>query len=465
MKNGLFYENDELIFYENGEPTHAGVVKVDGDIYYISSKGRAVKGQHIVHGEMANDILKRGTYTFGDDYKLVKGSYIPPKKQGKHKPQKRRSFQNFHVRAKDLAAVGMLALCLVLCLLLGNQWDQNIDWFAPKEPTQTPDQESSIILFPPEDAVLLCSASAKQAYDHQIPLSTAILAGDPYSPFQFKYELEGAPATLLISEHPDLSDASEYLLEESSTQVAIDNLKTGTTYYYKVIAGETEISGYFQTAPSTRFVTIPKLSNTRDIGGYVNLDGKTVKQGLLVRGSELDGLVNSQYFIPIEDMEAVHKTFGFVYDFDLRSSSVFSGTYHSRLCPDASHKFYDAPSYGQIFSAGSMPALREIFSDLANPDLYPMYLHCTWGTDRTGTIVFLLQGILNMSQADMIQEYHMSGYYHSDILTSTSMDVVIQGLESYEGATLQEKIETFLTTAVGVTQEEIDSIQSIFLED
>lgn len=460
-KNGLFEENGELIYYKNGRPYHAGIVKEGKDIYYVGSGGRAIKGTHNVHHEMANDILKRGTYTFGEDYKLVPRSYIAPKKNKKH-TKKKTSIS----KKKKIVLIAVAVAVLIALFDVGLVIKQQIDNRRESENKANHSQNDLQIRLPVFDKeVLLCTDAAKKAYDGEITVQQAIAAGNPYRPFVFKYQLIDQDGILQLSENADMINAQEYVLSCKEKSVSIDNLKTGTTYYYKVTVGKDTYPGSFHTAESTRFISLPGVYNTRDIGGYTTLDGKKVKQGMLIRGTEIDGLIEPTYFLEKDAIAAVQETFGFVCDLDLRESSIINANYQTRLGKDVQHKFYNSPMYGSIFSADYQPALKQIFTDLADPTNYPMYLHCTYGADRTGTICFLLEGILNLPEEMMQRDYQLTGYFLSSYTTISYINSIYGGVEGYAGDTIQERIVSYLTSPeVGVTMEEIESIRSIFLE-
>lgn len=110
LKEGLQTEDGQLIYYRNGVPCHAGAIKIDGKIYYIGSGGKAVKGKHVVHSQMSNGLLKRGTYTFADDYTLVKGSYLSPKNSKRTASPKQRK--------KEILMVVLALLFVVLIVVL-----------------------------------------------------------------------------------------------------------------------------------------------------------------------------------------------------------------------------------------------------------------------------------------------------------------------------------------------------------
>ena len=124
MTDGLHIVDGQLIYYRNGKPYHAGAVRIKGSIYYISADGKAVRGQHVVHGSMGNGILKRGTYTFGEDYKLVKGSFVPA---ANREPKLSKDIKKMIV----LGGVVVLAVVALLFVVTQLFADATVDPFDP----------------------------------------------------------------------------------------------------------------------------------------------------------------------------------------------------------------------------------------------------------------------------------------------------------------------------------------------
>lgn len=278
------------------------------------------------------------------------------------------------------------------------------------------------------------------------------------------YEIQSS--RVLVSEDPRLDNAQEYILEANQKTLKLQNLKPDHSYYYQVTVTftnqvSTSVTGSFQTKASPRILNVSGIRNVRDIGGIKTTDGKTIRQGLLIRGTELDGAVEPALRITEEGCATMLKELGIRTDMDLRGSSEVAN-FVNLLGNSVEHDFYSAPMYTDIFLEDNKESVRRIFSKLADPQIYPVYMHCTYGLDRTGTICCLLEALLGADEDAVRRDYLLSGLFRK-YLTEISFNSLLSSLQQYEGDTLQAKTENYLLS-IGVTEEEIASIRHIFLD-
>ena len=294
--------------------------------------------------------------------------------------------------------------------------------------------------------------------------------------YEYDGEKEVKSANVQISRSQDFSLIEvEDSINVRGKKVQISNLYPGVTYYFRINLTLSDGSvltsaSSFETSESIRLIDLDGASNVRDIGGWKTEDGKQVKYGLFYRGGEIDGGKNtghpdfclSAYGI----MQA--KSFGIKTDVDLRSESVKVSDY-SILGEDVNRSFYDSAQYENILQPENAERTRKIFSTLANSSAYPVYLHCTHGVDRAGSITLILEGLLGLSKTDLVKDYEMSAFYHNYKHVHRELDnggnilSLIDGLDAYEGNTFAQKVENFLLS-IGVTAQEIASIRNTLLE-
>ncbi len=291
-------------------------------------------------------------------------------------------------------------------------------------------------------------------------------------PVTYSFDVTGLPAdvsvkdgVLELSENKNYSDAREIQVNGAKQTIEIYHLKTGVRYYYRLTLNLTNgsvtgINGEFVVKNSPRMLKIEGIRNVRDFGGWKTVGSKTVKQGLLYRGTELDGAVESGYRLTSRGLEDMVDVLGIRFDMDLRSPSDNVKRINV-LGDNIPHKYYNAKMYAEALQSENNETMRKVFSDLANKENYPIYIHCTHGRDRTGTVCYLLDGLLGVSKEDAYKDYELSAFVDSWIPTE-NFQLFQDAIDSFAGTTFQQKVENYLLS-VGVTPEEITSIREIYL--
>lgn len=312
--------------------------------------------------------------------------------------------------------------------------------------------------------------AAKDVYNRYIEYGTM----DYTKPITLLHTIENLPLDCEIETQCITvtdKDYSKVVFSENISpekrSVSLENLRPDTVYEYNIKVNFSdglviEKNGEFKTEPSPCFLFVDGIRNVRDIGTTKTVDGRQMKKYMLYRGTELDGGTYPRYTIAQDGKNYMLNVLNIKTEVDLRWYN--EKTMKDALGSDVNHVYYPVAAYGEFFETDySSENLKKIFSELSNPDAYPVYLHCAVGADRTGMVIYILGALLGLDEKSLYQEWECSVLFLGDSFYDEMDDFVVR-FKKLPGKTMQEKAEKYLLS-IGVTMEEIESIREILLTD
>ena len=253
----------------------------------------------------------------------------------------------------------------------------------------------------------------------------------------------------------------------------IANLEHGRKYFWRVTDGKkfSAVRTFTVADEQPRWVSVPKVTNVRDLGGWKTASGKRIRQGMLFRGGQFAPSWTNQpggskitaagRKVLLEDLK-LHT------ELDLRGNGSFTlpGIPRYEMIPFSAYATWGGQGGQGIFSNTMRRQVKKIFALFADRSAYPLYFHCQGGGDRTGTLAFLLETMLGVSDADCLNDYELSNLSVSGERCRFS-EVWTKFMEKLEtivpGGSRQEQVCEFLRQC-GVTDAMQKKIRSILLE-
>ena len=218
------------------------------------------------------------------------------------------------------------------------------------------------------------------------------------------------------------------------------------------------------------------ISNARELGGYQTRDGKTVREGVLLRTGaltdasqeELDSLINDYNLTAIIDMRASYELAedpepavdGVAqYNFKImdeqmmarRAAAIQDVLTDPNVDPVKrmtaileadviSDQMYVEFLQGETGKTGFRDFFRVL---LETPEGNGVLWHCTNGKDRTGVAAMLLLGVLNVDEEIIMEDF---------LLTNVFFEAEISAMRQKLGAYIQDEamLEELMVTGKGV---------------
>lgn len=387
--------------------------------------------------------------------------------------------------------------------------------FDPDSPVEPDDGGSTVERVEITDVgtdILLCDSVINQYFtskteEEQIAVlknHATITAENGGVPVRFSWKGNGSVKyTLYLSDNENFDNADTYVSSGLKTEIDVYNLLPATTYYYKVEGtrpGDCSDTLQFSTnSVSIRYIVADGAANTRDIGGYKSNNG-TVNYGKIYRGSFAGGING----LTDDGRNTFEKELKIKTEIDLRKDAKQKSEY---LSENVGYYKFDVGSYTDIFDVATRNSLPEtarrdstdksseikkLFEVLADESNYPVIIHCENGADSTGTMAFLINALLGVSEDDLIKDFELStfskvsgaryrsamntdktafddtGVMQNDSEAFVAFGATINALKANYGMadkSLSYAVENYLTSYVGVSSDDIENVKKIMLSE
>ena len=283
---------------------------------------------------------------------------------------------------------------------------------------------------------------------------------------------------LIVSKNADFGypivDTQPGALGNQDSTYRIEGLDPQIIYYYKItgnVDGKTLTltSSAFKASGIVRMIKLQNVSNVRDLGGWTGYNGHKVKYGALYRGSRLiDNTANGgMAMVNSEETNYLFSTLKIKGELDFRNSteSTNAGSVLS-VRTGKFKKISDADQYlgGNILNGDAyIEAMNQIITWLKGNR--NVYMSGSLGAERTGTMAFLINGLLGVSESDLAKDYELSSFSSdksADVLCKRSDAVyadMVSAIKSLNGDNLQQKIYKYFKEGIGGTKVSDDDLK------
>ena len=247
----------------------------------------------------------------------------------------------------------------------------------------------------------------------------------------------------------------------SDNKVTIYNLEINETYYWYAYNddGETKVKSFTTESHAPRSLFIDGITNARDLGGYPTSDGSSTKQGLIYRTSRFNENETTDLLITEAGIQEMVKKLKVKTELDLRevNNNENGGIIESPLGKDVKYVSIPMKSGGNCILLND-DILKDAFAVFGNKDNYPIVMHCSIGTDRTGMLAFLINALLGVSEEDLYKDYLYSNFANiGGNRNPSTINTYIKTFKYYDGETLAEKVKNYLIS-VGVSEQDINTL-------